>query len=541
MKNLFVLVLGLLLSSEFSLAQNSWYVDGSKPNGNGSFSSPFNSIKAAQAKVSKGDTVFVLPGTYNLSKTIETSSNGTKNERISYKAFNPEMKPLLTIADRVLDVRHAYHSFESFIFDSQFAKDDIVRVRSTGDHLILKNCEIRNSQQDGIDISGGDSVLIDGCEIHHLLAGSFSNQMDAHGIVATSQLKLQIRNCNIYYCSGDCFQTDPNRGYPLWDYVLIEDTKLWTGPLPENAANWLKGESPGENAIDTKINEKELANGYRPNLVLNNIEAYGWTNNGYISLRAAFNIKEQVDCEMNGIICHDNQLAFRLRGPGSRGGAYVTLKNVLAYNNEITFRPEDEIAILKIFNCTIDKESSARWFQEAGGGYDTAGYSMLNCLYVGDKPSQAAGSSNIAVDSSCFVNRGNVDYHLTKGCAAIDSGVPIKSMVIDLEGTYRKPGFIDIGAFEYVEAVGLKHAVYQSAVKAYPNPVTSDHRVFHLSASENIETYRVISYSGKTVLEGNANSKRAARIDVANLPPGLYTVQVFNQKSSVGYLRILLL
>lgn len=515
----FVFVLGL--SPAF--AQTNWYVDGTRPNGSGTETDPFQTIDAAFRVVQPGDTVFIKAGNYLQASTLTTRTSGAVVKKITVKGWDPKNKPVIEANGKVMDVYHANYTFEDLIFDSRFANADVIRVRVDADHLTMKNCEVRNAQKDGIDISSADDVLIEDCYIHHMLAGTFSNQVDAHGIVATGQRNLTIRGCEISHCSGDCFQTDPNRGYPLWDSVLIENTKMWTGPLTGNMAGWLKGESPGENAIDTKINPAEVTSGYRPVIMLKNVQAWGWTNNGYISLRAAFNIKEQVNCTIDGVICYDNQLAFRLRGPGSRGGANIVIQNALVYDNEIAIRPEDDIEKLHVYNSTFDKEPSAVWFQEAGGGYDANGFKMLNCLFVNDKPVQADGESNIAVDSTCFVFRAERDYRLKKGCEAIDSGVDIPEVRTDIVGRPRPRGFYDIGAYEYEDVSSVWETDNSKELSIYPQPSSGIIYLKMAGGSMSNAKYRVYDLQGKEILNGQASSNT---IDLNDLENGIYLIQI---------------
>ena len=54
---------------------------------------------------------------------------------------------------------------------------------------------------------------------------------------------MTIRNCEIFYVSGDCIQFDPDR--KSTGKLLIEHCTLWTGPLPADAAGFRQGERPG--------------------------------------------------------------------------------------------------------------------------------------------------------------------------------------------------------------------------------------------------------------------------------------------------------
>lgn len=443
-----------LLGFSAGIMATDYYIDNNNNNGNGTLANPFNNFNDALSAAGPGDVIWVMEGTYNLGSELETVRSGTANNRITIRAYNDSQRPVLRRTARVASIEHQYITLRSLIFDGQWGERDVIRVRSGGDHLIIKNCVVRNGKRDGIDIASADNVLIEDCVIHHMLNGSFNNQQDAHGIVATGQQNLTIRGCNIYYVTGDCFQTDPNRGYPLWDNVLIENCTMWTGPLPADAAEWNAGQIPGENAVDTKINEDEVSSGYRPRITIRNVTAYGFEP-GYITNRAAFNIKEQVECTMENILAYNNEIAFRLRGPGSRGGAHVTIINAIAYDNVKVFRAEDDIEELKIYNSTFDNSSGGRYFQNAGGGYEQSSFDMRNCLFVGSKPSDASHSSNLSADAGFFQNMANNDYHLTWNSAAIDAGETIAIVTTDYDGNTRYSGSYDIGAFEYDSATGI--------------------------------------------------------------------------------------
>ena len=290
-----------------------------------------------------------------------------------------------------------------------------------------------------------------------------------------------MRGCSIYYVSGDCFQTDPNRGLPLWDNVLIENCQLWTGPLPADAAGWHAGEVPGENAIDTKVNDDSLQTGYRPKITLRNIEAFGFVP-GYISNRAAFNMKEQIECNMNAIRVHENEIAFRLRGDTGNGSAHVTMMNVVAYENDKTFRTEDNVELLHVYNCTFQKSSGGVYFKNVSGGYDPTGFDLRNCLFMGTKPGDASDPSNLSADDSFFIAANAHDYHLAQNSPAIDAGIDILQVTNDFDGNPRFPGSYDAGAYEFGNSTGFifDQGIIPGQIKLfhnYPNPFNPNTRI----------------------------------------------------------------
>ena len=493
----------LILFLCFSVFANNYYLSNVAMNGDGSYSNPFNNFNSALNAADPGDTVFVLPSTYNLTGSVGTVRNGNSSQRITVKAYVPNIKPVLTRSGKILNINHRYYTFDGLIMDGQFGSDDVIEVNGGGDFSHLNNCEIRNGLKDGIDLGDADDVLIENCEIHHMLAGTSSNQQDAHGIVATGEKNLTIRGCNIYYVTGDCFQTDPNRGLPLWDDVLIENCMLWTGPLPSGAAGWNAGEIPGENAVDTKINGDSVNTSYRPKITIRNVEAYGFVP-GYISNRAAFNIKEKVDCKISNVKVHDCEIGFRLRGPGSAGGAHVTIINCIAYDNVKVFRTEDDLELLHIYNGTFDKSSTDVYFQNVSGGYDPNGLELNNSLFTGSKPSDASDPSNLTANSSYFIDLPNHNYHLAGNSPAINSGVDISEVTEDFDGNPRVMGSYDVGAFERMGSTGIEFinsiAEGFELYDNFPNPFNPETKISFSVREPRRVTLQIYSALGKKVL-----------------------------------------
>jgi hypothetical protein len=199
----------------------------------------------------------------------------------------------------------------------------------------------------------GTNVVIENCRIHHLLNGTFQDQQDAHGITGRWGA-VTIRNCDIAYTSGDSIQFDPDRASQ--GKILVEDCHLWTGPLPAAAAGFLAGERPGENAIDTKTRP----DGERCQLTVLNCYLHGWNQPAQIGNVAALNLKENVDAEIRNCVFADNEIAFRVRGPGSRGGARVTIADCAIYQTNLGLRVEDKVEKLAIHNLAFGEDVASR-------------------------------------------------------------------------------------------------------------------------------------------------------------------------------------
>jgi hypothetical protein len=226
--------------------------------------------------------------------------------------------------------------YENLLIDGEWASSTLVKI--TADNVTLRNCEIRHGKHNALTIVA-KNVVVDSCRIHRVLAGTYADQKDAHGITG-QPTNLTIRNCDIGLTSGDSIQFDPGRG--AWGDVLVENCTLWTGPLPEDAAGFKRGERPGENAVDTK----QRASNSRSNLTVRNCLMYGWNQPSQISNMAALNLKNHVAARVENCLFRDNEIAFRVRGGrGEYGGAQVSIENSAVYDTQVAIRAEDGVEL----------------------------------------------------------------------------------------------------------------------------------------------------------------------------------------------------
>jgi hypothetical protein len=229
--------------------------------------------------------------------------------------------------------------YENYLVDGGWGGGN--RVKITADNVTLRNCEIFNCAGNAIGVFAKD-VTIENCKIHHCLQGSFKQQRDAHGITGRWG-NVVIRNCDISRVSGDAVQFDPDRRSE--GKVIVENCTFWTAPLEADMAGFKRGERPGENGIDTKIEK-----GKRCELVVRNSYFHGWNQPASIANMAALNLKENVLVTVENCLFRDNEIAFRIRGPGDRGGAEVRLSRCAIYDSAVGVRVEDRAE-----NLTIDR------------------------------------------------------------------------------------------------------------------------------------------------------------------------------------------
>jgi hypothetical protein len=256
--------------------------------------------------------------------------------------------------------------YENYLVDGRWQSGN--RVKITADNVTLRDCEILNCGGNGVGVFA-KNTLIENCKIHHCLRGSFTDQQDAHGITGRWN-QITIRNCEIYYVSGDAVQFDPDR--KLKGQVVIESCTFWSGPLPEDAAGFKKGERPGENAIDTKT----PPGAERCQLTVHNCYFHGWNQPGQVSNMAALNLKENVLAKVENCVLRDNEIAFRVRGPGKNGGTNVAIKNCAIYDTAVGVRVEDKAENLKIHELGFGPGVKRRYHilgSKPGPGYENQG------------------------------------------------------------------------------------------------------------------------------------------------------------------------
>jgi len=256
--------------------------------------------------------------------------------------------------------------YENFRVDAQGKGGNIVKI--TADNVTLRNCEIFNGSGNGVGVFG-TKVVIENCRIHHLLKGTFKEQDDAHGITKHWG-EVTIRNCDISHISGDCIQFDPERASR--GSVTIEDCHLWSGPLTADSGGFKAGESPGENAFDSKTKP----DGERCKLIIRRCHMHGWSQPSQIQNRAALNLKEHIDAEITNCVFDDNEIAIRARGPGGRGNAHVTIKDCAIYRSQTGVRAEDKIEQLRIRGLAVGKGVTERIHFHGGKpalGYENTG------------------------------------------------------------------------------------------------------------------------------------------------------------------------
>ena len=432
-----------------------YYVDASSGSDSNAGTSPTN----AWQTISKVNTTSLLPGDSVLFKRgqswsaeLDIDSDGASGNPIIIAAFGSGENPIVF---RVT-LRGDFLYLANLIVDHNKQSGDALRIRG-GRNCHLDGLVIRNGLSDGIDVDKADGLIVENTLIHHFLAGSFSSQADAHGIVATETNGILIRNVEVHHVSGDSFQADPNRSGS--NNIIVENSHFWTSPLSSNFnGNWLAGERPGENAIDTKVASSNIDSATRMVITIRNVTAHGWLKDGFISNKAVFNMKEKIEAVFDGVTVYDAEIAFRLRG--TRGNANVTIRNGVIYDVEKAIRAEDDLAQLVVQNATFG-DGILQHLQFAGGAAGTGSWDWRNNAFINSKPAVASDSSNVIATASDFQDSALRDYHLRAGALLIERATTIAEVSKDRDAIVRTVPY-DVGAYEFSTVDGLPPAAPSS-------------------------------------------------------------------------------
>ena len=447
-----MVVLAILSLVPLDLPAATYYVDSVNGDDSASGTSELSSLRSAEAvtqlSLTPGDSVLFRRG-QSFDGVLEVSANGMPGDPIRFGAWGSGVEPpvlygiLLTGDYLLLDGLNVDHDKDP---------SDAIRLRGAR-HAIIRNASIRNGARDAIDADRADGLLVEDVEIGYFLNGSFGSQDDAHGIAITSTDGATIRRANIHHVSGDSVQVDPNRTPgAISDNILIEDSEFWTSPLEEDFnAGWRQGNSPGENAIDTKVLQSGFDNEIRMNITLRNVTAYGWTAVPEISNRAVFNLKEKIWATLDRITVYDSEIAFRIRG--GRGNADTVISNAVIHDVTTAIRAEDNLTDLRVYNSTFGHGIQDH-LRHAGGSGGTATWDLRNNAFIGSRPTEASHSSNVVATSGDFADSTERDYRIADHSSLASTGMEIPEVSTDRDGFARSAPY-DIGAFN-VKSKGKK-------------------------------------------------------------------------------------
>jgi polygalacturonase len=424
-----------------------YYVDNSRSDGDGSFSSPWNNIAGHIGALRAGDTMYVRGNVgservYTEHKIVP-SAGGRKGSPIVLRPYANEQVQIRTNArDRMIQFTGVdWWEVRDMTFNAEDNPLHAIYIKDSG-NLLFERLTLENGRRVGFYFSSGDDVTIQKCRITNFFV---ANDKDAMGIVTKSVTGLLIQDCTIYDIYGDCIivekRGDP--GDPDPD-VTIKNCHLYTtvGKCSENAVDVKEG-----------------------NVTISGCQMHGFrhcdaTCGGSSGDGAAVNFHN--DC-IGGTVedCEIYDSAIGVISALNANDRVVTVRrNVF---RDMVDDPARVSAVLKQYgigtvkfhNNTVDNSASPSlfWMNHAGSDLDaknnifdstgsiderkgtlTADYNLWH-----DPRERKAGAHDVVDEEPMFVGGG--DYRLRTGSPAIDAGT-------DVGLPFKEPA-PDLGAYEY--------------------------------------------------------------------------------------------
>ena len=408
------------------------------------------SVQTAMNEASPGDTIVLAEGTYE--EDLSTEVDGSEGSPITVTA-EADAKATITARGEVLQIDHAHWVFENINFDGQFGESDTIDIKDGAHHTELRNVTVSRSGRDCIDMDAPEHVQILNSVIHSCLwfDSDADEREDAHGITGGAVQDLSIIDTVIHTVSGDALQFDPGRDTRGWNSIVIQGCEFYTEPLSEDTNGFRSGQTPGDNAIETKVHP----DADRARLLIEDTTIYGFKNGMDIEDQAALFIKEGVDATLRRTVIHGSEIGLRVRGPTSSRpkGAHLRVENSVLYDLEEGVRFEDNVESLEVVFTTFGMNVASPVVEI--GTTDVVPTFTNNLFTIPTLPAFASEEKgNRATTSDHYVNPDGRNHRLTEGSPAIDAGVEIADIILDFDRLERTIGDApDAGAFEFGQEI----------------------------------------------------------------------------------------
>lgn len=408
------------------------------------------SVQTAMNSASPGDTIILAGGTYE--EDLSTEVDGTEADPITVTA-EEDAPATITARGEVLQIDHAHWVFENILFDGQFGESDTIDIKDGAHDTVLRNVTVSRSGRDCIDMGAPSNVRILNSEIHSCLwfDEDDDERKDAHGITGGAVRDLSIIDTVIHTVSGDALQFDPGRDTRGWNSIVIQGCELYAEPLTEDTNGFRAGQTPGDNAIETKVHP----DAERARLLIEDTTIRGFKDGLDIDNQAALFIKEGVDATVRRTIIRDSEIGIRAKGPTSSRpkGAHLRVENSVLYDLEEGIRFEDNVESLEVMFTTFGVNIATPLVED--GPTDEAPAFTNNLFTVPEVPTFAPETAgNRATTAEHYVNAEARNHRLTEDSSAIDAGVEIDDILLDFDQLERTIGEApDAGAFEFGQEI----------------------------------------------------------------------------------------
>jgi len=516
----------LLLFFPVLWATNYYVNNQAADGGDGSFSTPFNSIAAGLDVLQAGDTLFIRGSQQDPAQTYEESlglsdsdADGTESQPIVVRNYADEKVRIIPQGSFTLYTD--WWTFSGLTFDINQQTNDGIRPR--GNHLTFSGCTVTNGQRDGFDTNMADYLTIENCRIYNF---NRTDPYDAHGIIINGGTGLVIRNNTIYDCKGDCIQLyKEDQNYN----TLIEGNELYTtlGGGSENAidikatkgctirGNTMYGFSDSDDSDGSAIKINKDSD----SLLIEQNDIYD-SNGG---LRLTGGDVDHITITRN--VIHDLHVDGGDSSKYGYGVQFDGINDVTFTNNTFANIPGPLFWIASNGATDMVMENNIFYKANAFHGSTDDFNGALTIDYNGwfQCRETIAGANDTNGDDPGFVDEANADFHLDDSSVCIDRGDP--SFGSDYPG-----GRIDLGAYEYEPLSGLLLPLQNPASfklwPNYPNPFNPETAIsYQLPAFSHVRltVYNALGQTVRVLVDEQQNSgTHSVKFNGSRLSSGIY-------------------
>lgn len=430
---------GMLLATPVQAATTYYVATNGNDSNPGTLNQPFATLNHAASKAEAGDTVQVREGTYYVRQTVWLGGKGNESAPIVFESYPGETA--------ILDGKNLPNG------------NEVIGIG--GQHIDIKNFEVRNSTRVGISVWGGKHIQILNNTVYNSReAGIFAGYTDKNTVT-----DVRVEGNTVY---NNCL-VNSSRNQWSWpagitasgkNQIRITNNKVYNN-YGEGIVLLGSGGLVSENTVYDNYSVGIYLDRAQNSTVEKNLIYTTNNSNFYKFDQPASGIQLANEGDDNKLI--NNKIINNIVIGGREGFSYYSsygkgggLKNSLIANNTFYKATGTLLLIQEDAGHTNTKIANNIFYQTGGGAMtdvpDDNAFSFQNNNWFGGSAGLAAGSGDVNADP-LFVKLGSIkasDFIVTVGSPVINKGTRLNQVSTDYAGSSRPLGqAYDIGAYEY--------------------------------------------------------------------------------------------